>query len=156
MYSRSNTGGGALKPKTLAGVAVLALAAALVVQGNSVPKFEFDPNWPKPLPHNWVLGAIGGNFVDAHDHIWVANRPGSLDNNDKYAALDPPQADCCVPAPSILEFDAAGNLIQGWGGPGSGPSPAYEWPDTEHGIFVDYKENIWICGNGGKDTNILK
>src|ERR1700689_2838515 len=115
-----------MKPKILAGVAVLALAAA---PGN-VPKFEFDPNWPKPLPNNWILGAIGGNFVDGTDHIWVANRPGSLDNNDKYAALDPPQADCCVPAPPILEFDAAGNLIQGWGGASRDKSAAYDWPET--------------------------
>ncbi len=55
-------------------------------------------------------------------------------------------------APPILKFDAAGNLIQSWGGPKSG----YEWPDTEHGIFVDYKDNVWISGNGAKDTNILK
>ena len=39
---------------------------------------------------------------------------------------------------------------------GAGPGPGYEWPDLEHGIFVDYKENVWITGNGGKDTNILK
>jgi hypothetical protein len=154
-----------MRTKTFVGVTAIALAAAFIVPvllhktaaaSGGVPKFEFDPNWPKALPNNWILGAIGGNFVDSHDHIWVANRPGSLDNNDKYAALDPPQADCCVPAPPILEFDSAGNLIQGWGGPKSGPGPGYEWPDTEHGIFVDYRENVWISGNGGKDTNILK
>ena len=42
--------------------------------------------------------------------------------------------------------------MQGWGGPGAG----YEWPDNEHGMFVDYKENVWVGGNGPKDTNILK
>ncbi len=51
-----------------------------------------------------------------------------------------------------IEFDAAGNFIQGWGG----PSNDYEWPDNEHGTYVDYKENVWIGGNGPKDTNILK
>jgi len=116
------------------------------------PRFAPDPTWPKALPNNWMLGGIGGIFVDSHDHIWVANRPRSLQNNDKYAALNPPQADCCVPAPPVLEFDSAGNLIQAWGGPGTG----YEWPDTEHGMFVDYKENVWIAGNGAKDTQILK
>jgi hypothetical protein len=140
------------KSKTPARIAFTALAAAFVFAAGAVPKFDFDPYWPKPLPHQWMLGAIGGTFVDSHDHIWVANRPRSLDNNDKYAALDPPQADCCFPAPAILEFDAAGNLIQAWGG----PAPGYEWPDTEHGIFVDYKDNVWISGNGDKDTNILK
>ena len=49
-------------------------------------------------------------------------------------------------------FDPAGNLVQSWGGPGSG----YEWPDNEHGMFVDYKDNVWVGGNSDKDTNILK
>ena len=61
-------------------------------------------------------------------------------------------ADCCVPAPAVIEFDQAGNMVQAWGGPGAG----YEWPEHEHGIFVDYKDNVWVAGNGVKDTNILK
>src|SRR4029078_9811324 len=40
-------------------------------------------------------------------------------------------------------FDAAGNLIGHWGGPGQG----YDWPDSNHGITVDYKGNVWIGGN---------
>jgi hypothetical protein len=143
------------------GVGAMALLAILIVPGlpfrataagAGIPKFEPDPYWPKPLPHNWMLGGIGGIFVDSHDHIWVANRPRSLQANDKYAADNPPQGDCCVPAPPVLEFDMAGNLLQAWGGVG----PGYEWPDTEHGMFVDYKDNVWIAGNGGKDTQILK
>src|SRR6202050_2693572 len=131
-------------------VAFFALTFSALPQ--SVPKFEPDPYWPKQLPNNWMLGQVGGIFVDSHDHIWVTSRPRTLDNNDKYAALNPPQADCCIPAPPVLEFDRAGNLIQG----GGGPSPNYEWPDNEHGMFVDYKDNVWIGGNAEKDTNILK
>ena len=120
---------------------------------SGVPKFEPDPYWPKPLPNNWILGQVAGIYVDSRDHIWVTSRPRTLDNHDQYAALNPPQADCCVPAPPILEFDAEGNVVQGWGGPGSG----YDWPDNEHGMFVDHKENIWVGGNStGKDTNLLK
>ncbi len=133
-----------------AGIAFFALAFTAVSQ--NVPKFEPDPSWPKQLPNNWMLGQVGGIFVDSHDHIWVTSRPRTLDNNDKYAALDPPEADCCIPSPPVLEFDQAGNLIQSWGG----PSKDYEWPDNEHGMFVDYKDNVWIGGNGPKDTNILK
>jgi hypothetical protein len=125
-------------------------AAAMAAGGGGVPHFEADPSWPKPLPNNWMLSQVSGIFVDSHDHIWVTNRPRNLQDHDKYGAAG--QADCCVPAPPILEFDAAGNLIQGWGGPGTG----YEWPDNEHGVFVDYKENVWVGGNGAKDTNILK
>jgi DNA-binding beta-propeller fold protein YncE len=50
-----------------------------------------------------------------------------------------------------LEFDQAGNYIQGWGGPGTG----YDWPVSEHGIFVDYKGYVWI-GGSGNDDQILK
>ena len=49
-----------------------------------------------------------------------------------------------MPAPPVLEFDQAGNLIGHWGGPGQG----YDWPDSNHGITVDYKGNVWIGGNG--------
>src|SRR5579872_1297328 len=103
--------------------------------GSGVPRFEPDPYWPKPLPHNWILGGIGAIFVDSQDHIWVAQRPKSVDKAVKNLAHEPPDGDCCIPAPPILEFDMQGNVIQGWGGPGNG----YEWPDNEHGIFVDYK-----------------
>jgi DNA-binding beta-propeller fold protein YncE len=50
-----------------------------------------------------------------------------------------------------MEFDAAGRYVQGWGGPGEG----YEWPRSEHGIYVDYKGFVWIGGNGEEDQ-ILK
>ena len=46
--------------------------------------------------------------------------------------------------PAVLEFDQAGNLVESWGGPGQG----YDWPDSNHGITVDYKGNVWIGGNG--------
>ena len=144
-----------MKLKIAVATMFLALAVAAAAQrggSRTAPKFEVDPFWPKPLPNNWMLGQVGGTFVDSHDHLWITTRPRSLDDHDKYAAADPPRADCCTPPPPILEFDPAGNVVQGWGG----PSPQYEWPDTEHGIFVDYKENVWISGNGMKDTNILK
>jgi DNA-binding beta-propeller fold protein YncE len=51
---------------------------------------------------------------------------------------------CCAPAPPVLEFDQAGNLLRHWGGPGNG----YDWPDSNHGITIDYKGNVWIGGNG--------
>ncbi len=140
-----------------AGIAFFALAFTAVSQ--NVPKFEPDPSWPKQLPNNWMLGQVGGIFVDSHDHVWVIHRPRTLDGHDTYAVKN--QADCCIPAPPVLEFDAAVKFVQGWGGPAAG----YDWPENEHGIFVDHKENVWIGGNAtaaagsGKvnpDTNILK
>ena len=61
-------------------------------------------------------------------------------------------AECCAGAPPVLEFDPNGNLVQSWGGPGQG----YEWPQSNHGIFVDHKGNVWIGGNGAGDSHILK
>src|SRR5262249_54200487 len=43
-----------------------------------------------------------------------------------------------------LQFDQEGNLIASWGGPGQG----YDWPDSNHGITIDYKGYVWIGGNG--------
>src|ERR1700739_2987433 len=53
------------------------------------PAFRVDPYWPKPLPNNWVIGQVGGMAVDAQDNIWVFQRPRSLTEDEKGAALDP-------------------------------------------------------------------
>jgi DNA-binding beta-propeller fold protein YncE len=120
------------------------------------PMFQVDPAWPKFPERNWLLGQVPGVAVDAQDNVWIINRPKTLghegEGREVFADLNPPQADCCIPAPPVMEFDSAGKFIQGWGG----PSPGYEWPETEHGIHVDYKGNVWISANGAKDNQILK
>ncbi len=63
-----------------------------------------------------------------------------------------PIGTCCKVAPPVLVYDQAGNLVKSWGGPGKG----YDWPDSNHGITVDHKGNVWLAGNGNKDTQILK
>lgn len=114
--------------------------------------YRVDPFWPQELPDNWLLGHVIGVAVDSRDHVWVLHRPGSLSARERGAADEPPTADCCVPAPPVVEFDPAGNVVQAWGGPGAG----YEWPSSEHGIFVDFKDNVWIGGNGDDDGLVLK
>jgi DNA-binding beta-propeller fold protein YncE len=126
------------------GSAVLEKRAAVEAASVQAPRFEVDPFWPKPLPNKWILGQTIGVSVDAQDHVWIIHRAGSLEPNEVHATTNPPIAQCCAPAPPILEFDAAGNLLRHWGGPGEG----YEWPDSNHGITVDYKGNVWIGGNG--------
>ena len=118
-----------------------AAAAPSVAQA---PRFEVDPLWPKPLPNKWILGQTIGVSVDAQDHVWIIHRAGSLEPGEVHATTTPPIAQCCAPAPPVLEFDAAGNLVGHWGGPGQG----YDWPDSNHGITVDYLGNVWIGGNG--------
>ncbi|HEX9461107.1 MAG TPA: hypothetical protein VGB82_00785 [Alphaproteobacteria bacterium] len=117
------------------------------------PIYEVDPFWPKPLPNGWLLGWTIGAWVDEQDYVWIIHRGASgLNNNERGAELSPPIADCCRTAPPVLVFDPAGNLVRAWGGPG----PGYEWPESNHGIHVDYKGNVWIGGNGAKDAEILK
>ena len=43
-----------------------------------VPKFQYDPTFPQPLPEKWAIGAIGGMAVDSHDNVWVLHRPSPL------------------------------------------------------------------------------
>ncbi len=109
-----------------------------------MPRYAVDVTWPQlPLPNQWALGEMGGMFIDARDHVWVVQRPGTLAPYEKAAALDPPAASCCYPAPPVIEFDAQGKVVQAWGGPGAG----YDWPTSEHGITVDHQGNVWIGGN---------
>ena len=58
--------------------------------------------------------------VDSHDNVWVFQRPATIPDGERAAEFDPPEADCCYPAPSVMEFDADGQFIQAWGGPGEG------------------------------------
>jgi DNA-binding beta-propeller fold protein YncE len=110
----------------------------------SVPTYEVDPAWPKALPNRWLIGAVAGVAVDKKDHVWIVHRPGTLQPNETRSIWRA--------APPVLEFDPAGNLVQSWGGPGDG----YEWPDLEHGIYVDEDEHVWLGGGGGKDAQVLK
>ena len=128
------------------------LASSAATSESLVPRVEVDPFWPKPLPNNWLMGQAAGVATDRRDHVWVIQRPKSLTEDERGATLSPPRSLCCAPAPPVLEFDADGGLLQSWGGPGTG----YSWPENEHGIFVDHKDNVWIAGNGAKDGQILK
>jgi len=117
-----------------------------------LPRFEADPLWSQALPNKWVNGQVGGDAVDSHDNVWVFHRPGTIPDGEKAASLNPTQAECCIPAPPVLEFDTNGRFLQAWGGPGEG----YEWFKSEHGVFVDSKDNVWLSGNAKEDNQILK
>src|SRR5262245_38698492 len=121
-------------------VCVLMMAAVAMVSnrtaqaqapGRKVPVFEVDATWPK-LPNNWVVGHVASVAVDRRDHVWMLHRPNTIPEDRRKNA-----------APPVLEFDAAGKFERAWGGPGNG----YDWPDSEHGIAVDYKDHVWIGGS---------
>jgi DNA-binding beta-propeller fold protein YncE len=134
------------------GQATLERAAAQSKSGQA-PLFEVDPLWPKPLPNHWLLGSTIGVWVDDQEHVWIIHRSSAtLNERERGAEVNPPTGECCAGAPPVLEFDQAGNLLRHWGGPGQG----YEWPDSNHGIFVDHTGSVWIGGNGGPDQHVLK
>src|SRR6059036_1642359 len=104
----------------LAALAIVVFAGEQRVVGQKAgapvqaPRFEVDPLWPKPLPNHWVLGSAVGVSVDARDHVFIVHRgAGTLNARTEIGlASTPPSAeDCCLPAPPILEFDPAGNLV---------------------------------------------
>jgi hypothetical protein len=114
----------------------LAVGVSLGAQQPSslkVPMFQVDTAWPA-LPNNWVLGEVTSISVDRRDHVWVLHVPQSI-----------PEAQRANAAPPVLQFDAAGKLLSSWGGPGEG----YEWVGSEHGIFVDANDFVWIGGRAG-------
>src|SRR5579871_1936893 len=133
---------------------LVAFAAAGPVAAAESPKFEIDATWPKPLPKNWILGQIGGIFVDPKDNtIWITQRPRTVNDRDKRAQRGD-KSICCFTAPSVIQFDQQGNVLQAWGGPET--AKGFDWPQNEHGIFVDYKNNVWFGGNGENDGMIVK
>jgi hypothetical protein len=115
-----------------------------------IPEYALDSSWPKlPLPNQWALGLINGIHVDAKNHLWMFHSPELVPNYARGAAQTPPTGKCCVPAPAIIEFDEQGNVLRAWGGPDQ--AKGYDWPSAGHGLFVDYKGNIWI---GGSQTRV--
>ena len=123
-----------------AAVALSGHVTAASAQTRMIPHFEADPSWPK-LPSKWVWGQVSSVSIDSQGHAWILQRPSTVRNDQKGMA-----------APPVLEFDEAGNFIQGWGGPGQG----YDWPETEHGIYADPKGYIWLGGNGKTDHHLVK
>lgn len=147
----------------LAGTAGVVLAAAGsrallegAVQGGGTvqaPRFEVDALWPRPLPNHWLLGSATGVAVDSRDHVFVIHLTDSFTaRTETGAGTITPAGECCSSAPNVLEFDADGNLVNSWGGPG----PGYDWPAQNAGIAIDPAGNVWIGGTGGSDTRVLK
>jgi DNA-binding beta-propeller fold protein YncE len=96
------------------------------------PSFVVDAGWPT-VPNGWVLGEVT-SIAARGDRIWVLHRPRSIPEDQRARS-----------APPVLEFDLSGKLLASWGGPNDG----YDWPEREHGIWVDADGYVWISGNGG-------
>ena len=118
------------------------------------PAFLVDPLWPKPLPNHWITGNTIGVDVDDRDHIFTVHRnTENMFGGRTEIGLALGVAECCTPAPPILEYDIEGNLINAWGGPVEGAP--YQWPESNPGIEVAANGDVWIGGNGGPDSHVL-
>ena len=106
------------------------------VQAQTVSNFYYDPIWPKALPNLWKMGGVTGLAVDSNDNVWVYNRPNDAMAVELRAEPSPSIAECCVRPPSMIHFDAAGNVI------GSFDAP------QGHGMDVDDEGFVYL----GQDT----
>jgi hypothetical protein len=109
-------------------------------QARSLPTFAVDPSWPK-VPPQWKLGDVSSMASDAQGNIWVLHRPRTLKGDDFAKA-----------APPVMVFDQAGNYVKSWGGDGQG----YDWPQREHGIYIDSKGFVWLGGNSCPENGLAR
>ncbi len=146
-----------MRKLALAFALALATLPTLAAAQTLYPVFKADTSFNKQMPHGYFLGQVAGITEDRHGNIWVIHRPRRV-----VPQLDEPPKDASgVPAPSVVEYDARGNFIRAWGGPfamSKSDLARFDWPESEHGIAVDTRDNVWICGNGGdpksgKDDN---
>ncbi|MCU1385167.1 MAG: hypothetical protein JWL71_3864, partial [Acidobacteria bacterium] len=122
--------------------ALLVCALTVNVFAQTAPAFKVDSSWPLDMPNHWIMGAVTGVFVDAKQHVWVTHLPETLTEEELYEQQTPPMGTCCKAAPPVLEFDAAGKLVQGWG---QGSMTDFtDWPREPHGIFVDHNDFVWV------------
>jgi hypothetical protein len=105
------------------------LGAQAGKSGIDYPIFEPDATFPQ-LPNGWVTGHVSSVAAGPDLHVWLLTRPFTV---PKGAKASPP----------VLHFDEKGVFIEGWGGHADG----YDWPDSEHGIDIDYQNNVWIGGS---------
>lgn len=138
------------------GVGQSKLQESSIAASNDImaPHFLVDPYWPKPLPNMWAMGNTIGVEVDDRDHVFVVHRnDASQFGGNTEIGLQGGVSECCTPAPPIIEFDHAGNVVNAWGGPVEGAE--YTWPASNHGIAIAGNGNIWIGGNGPGDSHVL-
>jgi DNA-binding beta-propeller fold protein YncE len=107
-----------------------------------IPAFKVDPAWPIEMPNKWILGSVTGVYVDSRQHVWVTHLPETLTEEETSVEQKPPIGTCCVAAPPVIEFDAQGKVVQGWGQGSMDDTSA--WPRNPHGIFVDHNDFVWI------------
>ena len=110
---------------------LFSLYIGLPVSGQT-PQFDLDLEWPQvPMGDNWLTGGIGGMCIDSRDHVFLLNRQNVVEADLDGAKLAPP----------IIELDANGAVVKGWGDPELiGP--------RLHDCHVETDGSIWIVAAG--------
>jgi len=119
----------------------------------ALPQFMVDPFWPKPLPNNWppragrrqsesIASTISGS-CSARARSTNASSPARK-NRRRRNAVSPLRRCWCS--------NQSGNLIRHWGGPG----PRLQLPKSEHSVYIDDNDFIWLAGNDKVDGQLLK
>jgi DNA-binding beta-propeller fold protein YncE len=131
-----------MQKKLRAAAVVMSIALGVFVvyvslgaqQGQSGPRYVFDPGWPQPLPNNWKMGGVTGLAVDPKDDtVWAYDRPNDLTNIELEKEIG--IADCCTLPPAMIHFDKDGKVI------GSFQAP------QGHGMDVDSKGFAYLGQN---------
>jgi DNA-binding beta-propeller fold protein YncE len=86
---------------------------------------------------------VTGVQVSPDGHIWVLHIAANM-------AWGPPGSleDAAARLPPVVEFDAAGNFLQAWGGPDHLPriDGRQQWPRQEETIAFDDEGTLWVFG----------
>jgi len=85
---------------------------------------------------------VSGITTDRNNNVWVVNRPGSLSKRERAAEQKPPERNAARRRRQS-SCSTGRQVIKHWGGPGQG----YNWPKSEHGIYIDDNDFVWLAGN---------
>ncbi len=104
----------------------------LPAAAQEAPHYELDPLWPKlPFGDRWLTGGLGGMCVGGGDRIFILNRRNVV----------PADLDGARPAPPIIELDAEGAVVRGWGDPA-------RIGDRLHDCHVGADGSLWVVAAG--------
>ena len=122
-----------------AALLLMALGAAglyvgVGAQEQAVPRYKFDPDWPKTLPNKWKMGGVIGLGLTKEDTVWVYHRPTDLTSLELEAEVG--VSDCCARPPSMIHLAKDGSVL------GSFDAP------QGHGMDVDERGFAYL----GQDT----
>ena len=96
------------------------------------PRYELDPLWPKlPFGDGWLTGGLGGMCAGGDDRVFILNRQNVV----------PEDLDGARPAPPVIELDAGGNVVRGWGDPAV-------IGDRLHDCHVGADGSVWLVAAG--------